>query len=270
MPIEFEDTTIAVTSKGRANFDRGTIAALRKSKIEFMIWCPAKDFAAYHAAWPKCQITGHAKPGLSDVHQQIVDHCATSKLILMDDDLRFAYRVAPNKTALYALEDISNPIKWIIDRLDDHAHAGISARQGNNRLPSGYKEAGPMRSVMGLRVDMMRDLGVRMDRLVSKNDYDTTLQLLRLGLPAAITPNWTHDQAGGPYLPGGNTGTRDSAVHAKAAQALHDLHPEFVKVVTKKPKNWQKGDLGERLDVVCYWKKALESGYNLFGKNQGK
>jgi hypothetical protein len=60
---------------------------------------------------------------------------------------------------------------------------------------------------------------------------------------------------------GGCSTYRTAEMQAEAARRLAELHPNFVKVVTKKSKDtstsWK--NMKERVDVIVYWRKALES-----------
>jgi hypothetical protein len=255
---------IIIPSTGRATLRDGTIASL--AHLRPLIVCPDAERLAYVAAWPGLTCIPFTAPTLSLVIQHILDVANQPRIIVCDDDLKFAMRRGAGTTLSSAsVSDITDAIDWVYRALATHAHAGISARFGNNTVDANVKTIGPIRSILGLRVDVLRAHGVRADRLPSKADYDLTLQLLELGYANVINYRYTHDQVGGPSLPGGCTSYRGNAMHTEAAVGLAKLHPDVVTTVVKDAKQW---DGMARTDVRVQWKKAYESGVAEYGKRQ--
>lgn len=260
-----------VTSKGRASLHNGTVAHLLTAGCQPVIVCPMAEMKVYERAWATKRVTviGCPARGLSAVHQDIVDMFGP-KVIIFDDDLRFAARTNLD-IAVPGLEP-ANPLQILAmlqeltTLLDTYAHAGVSERFMNQEKTDEVCEAAKMISVMALRTDILRKEGVRLDRVVSKNDFDCTLQLLELGYPNAILSRFTHDQVAGPTLPGGNTETRTLAVHEAASKQLAALHPYTVKIVEKDAERWGV----PRLDVTVRWKKAYEAGLIFYGRRSIK
>lgn len=184
-------------------------------------------------------------------------------LVMLDDDLRFAVRKRPGTTdpALReaTAEDLEQQLEALAQQLRTVAHAGWSARQGNNRQEGGWKEATRQMYVLGYDADRLRGLEetgrVTLGRIGFREDMDLTLQLLRLGLPNAVSYDVTADQAAGYAAAGGCTDERTVEGSDADALRLAELHPGLVKVVKKE----YKGSL-HRNEVVVQWRKAYEQG----------
>lgn len=256
-----------VTSKGRAIVRDGTVGALVKAGITPIIVCPPEEEHSYGRTWKRAVhvLPNHVcKHGLSAVHQAIVENFYP-RVIIFDDDLKFAARrdldiTVPGLEPANPLQ-VLGMVQELTNLLDTYAHAGISERFMNQEKDKEVCEAAKMISVMALRTDVLKRENVRLDRTVSKNDFDLTLQLLEKGYPNAILSRFTHDQVGGPTLPGGNTETRTLDVHAAASKRLAELHPYTVTIVEKDAARWGT----PRLDVTVRWKKAYEAGLVLHG-----
>lgn len=253
---------IYVHTKGRATLAKGTLAALGPVTSQVTIVCPLSEKDSYAKKWPFEVSHVPDEWNLPQVQQGIIElahYDGHKKIVMLDDDLRFAIRhsAAPDLTNC-TNEDIVDMFELLDISLNVYAHATISPRQGNNRVEQYTKYVGSARSVLGFRTDILKRHNIRFDRVPSKSDYDVTLQLLRLGYANSISYNFSHDQTGGPTLPGGCTETRTADIHQKASEALHALHPDFVKVVIKEKAAWTNTG-GKRHDVIVYWKKAFES-----------
>lgn len=254
---------IYVHTKGRATVRNGTLAWLKPLWGMTTIVCPTNEVSTYASAWPGIRVEG-VDGTLPAVQQYIVNEYAPvrkeKRIILMDDDLRFATRVglADTKLRQSTADDMVDMVNCIDSLLSVNAHCSVSPRQGNNGHLAhiGYNSAA--RSVLGYRADIIHRLGFRFDRCPSKSDYDMTLQLLREGYRIPILYQWAHDQIGGPTLPGGCTETRTAQVHEEASRALVCYHPDFVTTVIKEKAEW-KNTGGKRMDVRVAWKKAYQS-----------
>ncbi len=176
-------------------------------------------------------------------------------IVVMDDDLRFDYRQDPDVTKL----SIATPgvigmyLGQLEDKLQTFAHAGFSARQGNNRMPGGWKEPS-CRSMYVLGYNVPKVMRIcQLGRIETREDFDYTLQLLRAGFPNTVCADVSVDQLYG--KPGGCTGQRTVETSNADADLLAELHPGFIRVVNKK---YGKTSV-DRKEVVVSWQKALES-----------
>ena len=79
---------------------------------------------------------------------------------MLDDDLRFYMRKAHNDWHLRYLESEEYPALFgLLDKwLDDYAHCGISAREGNNRVEDLAVENTRYMRVLAYNLDMMKDI----------------------------------------------------------------------------------------------------------------
>jgi hypothetical protein len=186
-------------------------------------------------------------------------------LVMMDDDLRFCVRRTdePDKFRSAEPKDVSAMFKALFGVLGDPtkkgkvAHAGVVGREGGNRITEPVVYCTRMMRILGYHVPTIRAKKVRFDRLPFQQDFDMTLQLLRLGYPNAVLAGWAQDQ-GTSNAPGGCATYRTLEKLAENARKLAELHHPFVKVVAKKTKGAWGG--AERLDVQVAWKKAYAEG----------
>jgi hypothetical protein len=211
---------------------------------------------------------------LSPTRQWILENAVAKnyeKIVILDDDLRFSRRTGEGtKLETVVGENVAPMFDALFSMLDDYVHVAVSAREGNNHHTDNvapWRECGRVMRVLGYRPKKVLELGCRFDHIRSKQDFDLTLQLLELGYPNWITYQWAQDQAGS-QAKGGCAVYRTPATMAEDAQKLHDLHPQFVKVVTKTTKGAWGG--GDRVDVQIAWKKALEHGLSVRFKDNNE
>ena len=233
----------------------------------------AKEHAAglYEAHQGKVLVLPKTITTLSPTRQWIMEQHNVQRhgptLCLLDDDLReFAKRRTDNPQLFTQCTPAQRSL--IFDRLERlvttrYAHAGVLAREGGNRveqLPFLY--ATRMMRVLAYHVPTVRAVRARFDRVVCKQDFDMTLQLLRAGHPNVVISDYVQGQAQGSGAVGGCAAYRTLAVMDAAARKLRELHPDFVKVVRKVTATAWGG--AERTEVVVQWQRALKSsGYTV-------
>ena len=199
---------------------------------------------------------------LSPTRQWILEWAAKKglpRICMMDDDLRFSHREAGSGTKLFQSKD--KHVEDMFFMLDEmlqtgYLHAGISAREGNNHNEKDFAVNTRMMRVLAYQPAKVLKTGARFDRLRTKQDFDMTLQLLRLGHKNIVRYDFAQDQ-GGSQTSGGCATYRTPQMMAEDAENLRQLHPDFVKVVEKTTKGAWGG--GKRVDVTIAWKKAYES-----------
>lgn len=177
---------------------------------------------------------------------------------IADDDLKFACRTGNGIKLTPCNNDpiMEEHLQDLEHHLFDYAHAGLSARSGNNNVDTSYKGFGRMICFVGYRTDEV--LWAEHDRITIRSDFDLTLQLLRMGYPNLIYYDMCYDSPGS-NTEGGCSVFRDAALLKSDAHRLAEFHPGFVKVVEKETKaDWGVG--GTRTDVTVYWKKAYQKG----------
>jgi len=199
------------------------------------------------------------KHGIGAVRQWIIDRHDGEKLVMLDDDLKFATRRQddPTKFLPATPTDVARMFRALEDHLDAYTHASICTREGGNRKLNGYEYDTRMLRVLGYNVPKFRKAKVKYDRVPVMEDFDVTLQLLRAGHRNIVLCSWVQDQ-GSSNAAGGCSTYRTMEVQRQGAEKLKALHPEFVTIVTKPPikSGWNQQ---ERTDVVIQWKKAYGS-----------
>ena len=216
----------------------------------------AEDYEQYNPlVLPK-----HIK-SIGPTRQYLMENVKDKYLCMMDDDLRFYTRIlrGANKGKLRKMED--KDFQLMYDTLEGYLssgyiHAGISAREGNNRVEGLTVENTRMMRVLCYSRGRFNRLGIRFDRMEDKEDFDVTLQLLEKGFPNIVSFQFAHNQTGS-QTSGGCSDMRTLESMAKSSKKLAKLHPGFVKVVEKETKSAWGG--GVRTDVRISWKKAYES-----------
>lgn len=206
---------------------------------------------------------------LSPTRQWLLENAEKDKFAMMDDDLFFAVRLdsvkfrvfnslTPKQAQTYNITDMMEHVESMLDAF---IHVGILDRSGANRVTEEpYVEVKRMMRFLAYRKKAVLKTGARFDRLVTKQDFDMTLQLLRAGYPNAVLTTYVQDQRGGSNTKGGCSVYRTEKTSEAAAHALAKLHPRYVKVVEKTTKSgwFDKSQPGTRTDVQIAWKKAFE------------
>lgn len=252
--------TVVIPSSGRPG--RQTTLAQLPDEVRRRthLAVPARELAAYQGWAKQVRLVGipNEVQGISGTRKYLMSKCPTRYLLMLDDDMTFAYRPDITSPKLVSLAPGDELLRQLFHYwqqcLQQYAHVGLSARQGNNRVTQDLRPCCRMYNAYTYDLERVRQAGPVIGRLPVMEDFDLTLQLLRLGLPNAVIYRWCWNQ-GGSNLPGGCSRYRTAAMQAQAAQQLAQLHPGLVRVVVKQSKNWQ--GMAERVDVVVAWQKAL-------------
>lgn len=191
--------------------------------------------------------------------QQLAISKGQDKIVCVHDDIWVNKRIL-NGDSYRILkansEQVIELFTKIEEKLDIYLSVGIRNRNHAQDLdiPEG-EEAQRQVILHGTKPQEIRKLGIVYNDVQLMEDFHATLSLLERGFPNYIINEWCYNETP-PGTPGGCAIYRDAEFQRKAALRLHELHPQFVKVV-KKPTRW---GIGESLDVVVAWKKAYESG----------
>lgn len=202
----------------------------------------------------KCTSIGHVRQWIVDQHD--VDAYG-SKIIMLDDDLNFYKRRKDDIKKFEPVEpkDMLACFKEVEGLLKQYAHVGIRHREMAQDAATYQINTRALRA-LAYNVDVLRKHKVKFNRIIVMEDFDVTLQLLRLGLPNVVISSYIQNQ-GSSNAAGGCSTYRTLERQKEGADGLKKLHPDFVKLVTKQTKTAWGG--GERTDVVVSWKKAYES-----------
>jgi hypothetical protein len=179
------------------------------------------------------------------------------KIIMLDDDLRFATRISETDWHLREIkgEELIPEFERIAERLSPETpHAGFGQRQGNNQLEEvGWKSPGKMCYALGYYLPVViKECVFR--RIALREDMELALQLLVKGYPNAVYHTTVVDQRG--YdKPGGTSFERTVEISNAEAHKLKELFPSYVSTVERAYKASTP-----RVEVIVQWQKALEDG----------
>lgn len=254
------DVTIVIPSSGRPEkqvtlaqlppiLQDRTKLALYERELEDYAACPGQRWVM-----PK------TVTNIGEKRKYLMTACKTRYLLMLDDDLTFAYRQAilhPKLTTLGPDDpELLSMFNLWYHLIRKYAHVSLSSRQGNHLVTVPYKELGRVCCAYMYDLKRVRESKVVPGRNPPMEDFDLTLQLLRAGLPNAMIYKYCCNQVGS-NAQGGCSQMRTPEKQVIVANRLAALHPGFVKVVIRKTKSW-KG-LETRTDVVVSWKKAYLS-----------
>lgn len=194
--------------------------------------------------------------GIGPTRQWIIDNAKSDKIVMLDDDLVFAARREdePTKFRASTSGELSTLFGSIDALLGNYAHVGVSTREGGNRDTSSHVLNTRLLRILAYRTDVLRNEGIRFDRMEFMEDFDVTLQLLRTGY-ANVKINWMVHNQRSSNAPGGCSTYRTLEKQSQAARDLRKLHPEFVSVVQKTTKTAWNG--ATRDDCIIQWKRAF-------------
>lgn len=254
---------IVIPTKGRTN-EQLTVSSLLGSGLikRTILLCPRKE--ANKLRDLRTDWTVEAQPDDNwKIHEkrawilQEWGRRGFDKIIMLDDDLRFATRISENDWHLREIK--GTELEREFDRLEErlgqeYPHVGFGARQGNNQLEEvGWKVPGKMCYALGYYLPVVLKECV-LGRIHLREDMELTLQLLLKGYPNAILTETTVDQRGYDN-PGGTSSERSVEYSNAEAIRLMELFPAYVSTTERK----YKASL-PRVEVIVQWQKALEDG----------
>lgn len=147
--------------------------------------------------------------------------------------------------------------------IDKYGHAGLSSRNGNHAVEEEVLIVGRMMHAIGYDTEVFARKVKTKNRVLVREDFDYTLQLLRAGHENAIIFH-TCVSPGGYGAKGGCSDERTRELSNGEALKLAALHPGLVKlrsgVVRYRSKETEfknSNEESDRLEVTVYWKKAL-------------
>jgi hypothetical protein len=240
-----------------------TLRSLPRSLWEFTtLVCPKKEVFKLSGLNEHIEVLAQPDPDWTIAQKRawIIKYWYSKgedKVLMFDDDLRFATRVSEDDWHLKEImgAELGEEIMRLFEKLgQDFPHVGFGPRQGNNRLEEvGWKTPGKMCYSLGYFLPVVVN-ECELGRIETREDMDLTLQLLRKGYPNAIWQTTVNDQR--KYdAPGGATNERTIESSNADAKKLAELHPGYVNTVQKEYKASVP-----RIEVVCQWQKALEDG----------
>tara|TARA_R100001463_G_scaffold124691_1_gene181815 strand:- start:30821 stop:31627 length:807 start_codon:yes stop_codon:yes gene_type:complete len=219
-----------------------------------------------YTKYPEVQkfIVPSSVKGISAKRKYIIEqadrrHRLDSRVVMLDDDLRFYVRKSADDWHLRYLEPEEYPALFgLLDEWMDqgYAHVGVSAREGNNRVEELAVENTRYMRVLAYNLDAFPE-DIEWGRTRVMEDFDISLQLLRRGKACRVSYFYAQGQKSS-NADGGCSEWRTIDVHNAGADRLHELHPSCVRVVEKQTKTAWNGL--PRRDVIVGWKKAYKEG----------
>jgi hypothetical protein len=219
-------------------------------------------------------------PGIARTRQVVLEEMRKlghDRVWMLDDRIRFQRRHEDEK--IYVARTVED-FQFIYDGINalskEHIMVSLAHRkvgsmvQGNGKRKIGALEGGRAYTNYAIQLDKFEELGVRFDGMWQKNpeiklfeDFYVVLSLLTRGIPNILWTDGSFEHAPG-HPNGGNFLIRTLELQEKCARALQAEFPDFVKLTQKDPTTWWKGEMSEgRMDVMCYWQKALAYGKSL-------
>jgi hypothetical protein len=262
---------IIIPTRGRKE-DQLTVQSLGK---EFMhrttLVCPQKDYGSLRGLREDYNVVVQPDTNwkIAQKREWIIQEWnkrGHNKIIMLDDDLRFATRISDNDWHLRPIggEELIQEFQRIEDKLgEEFPHVGFGQRQGNNQLAEvGWKIPGKQVCTLGYYLPIVAK-EVRWDLVELREDMCATLQLLLKGYPNAVWTETVVDQREFD-APGGCSTYRTVEMSNIEAEKLASLYPQYVSTVTRKYNEKKQGGKKKvsttRIETIIQWNKALEEG----------
>jgi len=223
--------------------------------------CPKREASELHRLYEDVKIAWEPYPNMkiAQTREWIVQtwfSCGYTKIIMLDDDLRFYTRKSVDDWHLDEIwgDKLMPEFERIEDKLSSAVpHVGFGVRQGNHLEEAGWKTPGRMCHSLAYFLPIVAK-EAKFDTVEIREDFCMTLQLLLKGFPNAVWNETVADQNG--YNAAGGCSTYRTVEMSDAeAWKLKRLFPGFVSV--RKP-NYKTSV--HRLEVTVQWQKALEYG----------
>jgi hypothetical protein len=272
---------LLIHTHGRKN-DQLTVQCLGKELMDrTTIICPQKEYNTIRYLRDDFNVV--AQPNdewkLPEKRDWTLKHwheMGYTKIMLLDDDLRFATRVSDDDWHLREIkgQELLDEFLRLEEKLGpEYPHVGFGIRQGNNNIKDpGWRIATKQVCTLGYYVPIVVK-EVRWDNLILRTDFSATLQLLLKGYPNAIWDRTVADQKEFD-APGGCSRYRTLELLNEQAEVFASLYPGYVSLTKReynektKDKGSKRKETATRIETVIQWQKAYEEGRNV--RNQGE
>lgn len=266
------DMMVAIPSRGRSRTvtrDKQTLTMLHPDILKrTVLFVPLDEVDVYQRSLDNAglsvEIMGLEYSGIAEKRRMMAQEAADrgiSKIFMIDDDINFLVRRAPDNWQLRYIEPDETVLMYTtVNRmLDEYAQVSLAAREGNNRLGLGG-HTDVVECTRGMRASAFNTrefLSLEHCRVQVMEDFDITLQLLGRGRKTAVTKYWATGQKA-TNTDGGCSVWRTHQIHEESARRLAELHPGVVALRQKNNKGG--GDFGQRTEVTVQWKKKFAMG----------
>lgn len=263
-------TTAYIPTRGRVA-KQPTYESLVPTGIQVFLVCPPDEVAAHRAKGRS--VLSCPATGVSATRQWIMDNTHDSKVMMFDDDLRFAERLTSNQERFIGAtpESTRTLVNRLEAMLDQVPLVGLGNRGGANRVPDKNIPVAMCKRLFDVQcvdTEWFHSEGIKY-RMPFMEDFDVNLQALLKGYPSALLTTHTKDNINGANAGGGCSMYRTLEDQAKAARTLAARWPGFVTLREVQAKT--AGEWATRIDVEVRWVKAFKAGVelrDLLGKEQ--
>lgn len=253
---------IIIPTKGRVNRQLTVTWFSKAMRKRTSIVCPRREGFSLEALGEDLEIVRQPDPEWTIARKRkwILEEWQRrgyEKIIMLDDDLRFATRVSDDD---WHLREISGEeLEKEFDRLEEKLgpefpHVGFGTRQGNNQLEEvGWKSPGKMVYSLAYYLPLVLK---EADPFIleTREDMILSLQLLLKGYPNAVYHTTVVDQR--EMMGRGGASSERTLERSDAdAERMAQMFAGYVSVVNKKYKSSVP-----RKEVIVQWKRALEDG----------
>ncbi len=242
-------------------------------------WDEAKEIRRHYHHDLVWAVDDPSVDGIAKKRQWIIENVRSENIFQLDDDMYF-FRRCPAKYRYWegtenagswkirpeaakrghiflfkkGFDDEQRMYMWNLVRKlmleEGYAHTCIASRMMNNRIRSNLKIVGRSMHAIGHHRRTLLDNGIRFDQVRFREDFNVTLQLLKLGYPNAILNSLVVNPMDFGAA-GGVSTERTMEASDREAVRLAKLHPGLVKVQERKYSTSQS-----RKEVVVFWQKA--------------
>lgn len=248
----------------------------RVGRVYTYDWIPEKYRADTYIVCPYFEMEGHKEhcPGVNVISEgeialnysqkfhNIVNGVYPelgSRIIIMDDDLKFSMRLnGSNKLVTASMTAMENAFHVLGVMMETYPLCGLHPRALGNNAPPGISEIVRVNALQAINRDLIGE--VKLDYWPVLADIVLGLTLLTRGQKTAVFNNVLWDQQRGSNAEGGCSLYRTPLVQAEAVVGLAAMFPAFVSVVRKRVKAGWFGKDMPRVDFVIYWKRAYRHG----------
>ena len=252
---------IYIPTYGRAHNQR-TYEALsnkHKKKVHFVIR-PEEESLFKGAKYIVCK-----KKGAPAARQAALEHSSMRKIILLDDDLRFARRIKDwsidnPKLIKASADDIHDGIEWLAEKLSkEYPITGLAPRGNNNSKKERYeRECDRIMRAFGVDKNTLLVHKIRFDKYPYWEDFHITLSMLKLGYKNLVNVDFVNDAV--TNTQGGCSSYRKLSDMEKTRKRFLKEHGDFARPNDKSAKSWGEGfkDADTVPDMIIQWRKAYE------------
>jgi hypothetical protein len=254
---------IIIPTRGRIH-RQTTLQSLPSELLkQTILVCPKREasglYRLYKDAGVDVVVEPHPDMKIAQTREWVVQtwfNAGYTKIIMLDDDLRFATRISPDGWHLQEItgDELIPEFERLEQKLGAaYPHVGFGVRQGNHLAEAGWKIPGRMCHSLAYYLPIVAK-EAKFDTVEIREDFCMTLQLLLKGYPNAVWNETVVDQNG--YDAAGGCSTYRTVEMSDAeAWKLKRRFPGFVSL--RKP-NYKTSV--RRLEVTVQWKKALRDG----------